>query len=192
MITAERFIAPSYDRPSWLAARTGGVTATEVAKAATPAGFAEAVLARTNPTPIESNGYMQFGTDHEEWIALEVKRQFGILPNLWLIAAEDNPRFMATPDGLSLDHMRVSEIKTGGKEPKSIPIVHRRQMQFQLYCTGATSGVYAFMLRAEVNGVFVPAWMTPKFWELERDDTMIADLLEVADRLLETTERIAA
>jgi hypothetical protein len=187
MIAPERFIAQSENRDAWLTARRGAVTATEVAKASTPAGFLEALEERRNPTEIADNGYMKFGRDNENWLALEVKREFGILPNQWLIAAEGEPLHMATPDGLSLDHTMTAEIKTGGKEPSKPPLMHMRQMQYQLYCAGpqAIQCVYAFMLRAENDEGFYPAWLEPKTWVVERDDPMIAQLIETANRLLE-------
>ena len=184
MIHADRFIATSDDRAAWLAARLPAVTATEVRDASTPAGFHKAVEERRNPTEIIPNGYMQFGSDNEAWIALWVKREFGLIPNLWLIASEDNPLHLATPDLLSLDHMTVGEIKTGGKEPSKPSLAHVRQMQWQMWCTGATRCLYAFMLRVEVDGVFMPGWMEPKTWWVERDEKLIAELITTADLLL--------
>ena len=193
MISPDRFIESSENREAWLAARRPAVTATEVAKAATPAGFLNAVGERHNPTEIIANEYMQFGTDNEDWIARFLKAEFALMPNRWLIAAEDNPLHMATPDGLSLDHTITGEIKTGGTEPKTPPRIHRDQTQWQMYCTGSELTKYAFMLRKQVNGIYVPAWLEPKIWDLPRDDARIAFLVDVAAQLLLTdTERIAA
>lgn len=175
----------SENREAWLVARRSAVTATEVAKAATPAGFAEALEERRSPTEVVPNGYMQFGSDNENWIALELKREFGLMPNTWLIAAKDDLRHTATPDLLALDHETIGEIKTGGTEPKKPPLAHVRQMNWQMYCTQATSCVYGFVLRAENAEGFYPAWMEPKTWIVDRDDQMIAELIKVADRLLE-------
>ena len=186
MIAATRFIARSSDREVWLGARRGAVTATEVAKAATPSGFLLAAEERRNPTEIIPNAYMEFGTDNEAWIADNLKAEFGIFHNEWLIAADGNPLHRATPDGLSLDHTEISEIKTGGKEAYvSPPIQYRRQIQFQLYVSGAERCLYAFMLRAEVNDVLVPAWLSPKTQWVDRDEAMIRDLVSTADLLLE-------
>lgn len=192
MITADRFIETSDNRQAWLAARLPAVTATEVAKAATPSGFIEAVEERRNPLEVVANDYMRFGSDNEDWIARDLKRQFGVMPNHWLIACADNPLHMATPDGLSLDHRMIAEIKTGGREPKSPPLAHVRQIQWQYHCTDAEECVYAFMLRREVNGVYVPAWMEPKTWPVARDELMIAELVATADRLLEVERMVAA
>lgn len=185
MIASERFIVQSDNREAWLAARRGAVTATEVAKAATPAGFTEALEERRNPTEVTDNPYMKFGRDNENWLALELKREFGLMPNTWLIAAKDDPRHMATPDLLALDHATIGEIKTGGKDITKPPMAHVRQMMWQMMCTGATLCVYGFMLRAENDEGFYPAWMTPKTWIVKRDDEMITQLIGVANRLLE-------
>lgn len=190
MISVDRFIETSDNYEAWKAARRLGVTATEVARAATPAGLKEVLQDRANPQPVEVNAYMQFGSDNEDWIARVLKRDFGLMPNRWLIAAKQNHRHMATPDALSLDHSCIGEIKTGGKSPVGKdgilvpPIAHRRQMQWQMYCTGATTCVYAFMLRSEVDGVLVPAWLEPVTVMVPRDEAMIEDLVKVADMLL--------
>ena len=192
MITADRFIATSDNRAAWLAARLPGVTATEVAKAATPSGFAEAVNERRNPVDVTDNDYMRFGRENEEWIALWVKDATGIMPNHWLIAAEDNRLFLSTPDGLSLDHTTIAEIKTGGRAPTKPPIQHLRQIHWQFRTTGAQRCLYAFMPRIEVNGRFMPGRMEPLTWWVERDESMIQDLEQTALRLLESDERQAA
>jgi hypothetical protein len=63
VIAASRFLVESTDHENWLEARRGGVTATEVAKAATASGFRAAVEERLNPTTIDDNPFMQFGRD---------------------------------------------------------------------------------------------------------------------------------
>lgn len=198
MIHADRFIETSENRDAWLAARRSLVTATEVAKAATPAGLRDVLAERANPTEIEDNAYMAFGRDNEDWICRYLKAEFGLMPNRWLIASEEFPEHAATPDALSLDHEWIGEIKTGGKVPLDKngllvpPIAHRRQMQWQLYCTGAQVCAYAWLLRTEVGGVFVPAWMEPQIVIVPRDEEMIADLVRVADQLLIDFEGWAA
>jgi hypothetical protein len=186
MITADRFIETSENYEAWLAARRPAVTATEVAKASTPAGFADAVSARREMATVVANEVMRFGSDHEDWIARALKADHWLMPNRWLIAAADNPLHMATPDCLSLDHTTIGEIKTSGKQITRPPLAHVRQVQWQLRCTGADRCVYAFMLRVEVNGVLAPAWLEPQTWVIERDPKMIADLTATADRLLAT------
>lgn len=197
MIPASRFIETSDNHEAWLAARLLAVTATEVAEASTPSGFQQAVYARRYPQHVEANAFMRFGSDNEDWIARDLKRKYDVMPNHWLIASADEPLFMATPDGLSLDHKRMAEIKTGGTEPPKPPLKHLRQMGWQFVCNEfAEEIIYAFMLRASVNGVLVPAWLEPKTWIVRRDDPQIVKLMpelrSVAARLIESDKEIAA
>ena len=185
MIDSYRFIARSSDRERWLDARNKGITATMVAKASTAKGFTEVVDDLLYPTAIEPNAYMEWGTLREPEIALEVKEMHGVMPNDWLICAEHNRAFMATPDGLSLDHTMIAEIKTGGKPFAGIPILYRRQIQWQLFVTGAESCVYAYERRIEQNdGSFIPDFDI-HMEIVKRDSDIIAKLIETATSVLE-------
>lgn len=189
MITIDRFMAnKEIDFDGWLDARLGGVTATQVAKAATPSGFDEAVEEIRSPKTIPDNPYMKFGRDQEGWIGLALMK-YGVLPNEWLIRHETNPHYLATPDGLSLTHETISEVKTTGRDwGDNIPIQYRRQVQWQLFVTGASECVFAWLLRADSPAGFVPAWFEPKVVMIERDEKMIEELSAVADRLLDVME----
>lgn len=185
MIPAHRFLEQSEHRDAWLQERLGRVTATEVAEAATPAGFANVVAKREAGALIEVNEMMQFGTDSEHELAMFGKERFGVLPNSWLIAGED-PTDAATPDGLNLDHTGISECKTTGKDWATPPIKYRRQIQWQLHVTGAEWCELIWNLRTIVNGEYRLGWFEPKTLRIPRDEAMITDLIAVADRLKET------
>ena len=186
MIEPERFIARSSDRDAWLEARTHGVTATAVAKAASgPAGFRDQLELRRNPVDIEVNAYMAWGSFMEGPIALWVKEQTGIMPNEWLIAHSAGSPWLATPDGLSIRHDEIAEIKTMGKPLTEPPVLHIRQMQWQMFVTDAEKCFYAWQLRVDVPGGFAPGWIEPRSVWVERDEKMIADLVKVAERLIE-------
>lgn len=188
MISPERFIAnKALDFDGWLAARRFGVTATQVGKAATPSGFKEVVAEYRSPTEIPDNPYMAFGREQEGFVGLFLKEEFGIFPNEWLIAHEETRKFLATPDGISLDHRVISEVKTTGKDwssYKDVPIHYRRQVQWQLYVTGAETCIFAWLLRVESGGRFVPGWFEPKYVTVERDGKEMDKLSEVAVELL--------
>lgn len=194
MISADRFIAnKALDFDGWLQARRSGVTATEVAKASTASGRAELLSRWESPTVQEDNAFMAFGRHMEGPISMWVKDQFEVLPNEWLIVG-DNPAHMATPDGLSIMHGIISEIKTTGKDfTKEIPIQYRRQVQWQLFVTGATRCHFVWMLRVEdKQGNFQPGWMEPKHKIISRDEDMIEDLVATASSLLMEKRRIHA
>ncbi len=189
MIARERFLASkAADEQAWLEARRTGVTATEVATAATPAGFTAALEQRRNPTPVEVNGFMAFGLLWEDWIADKVARTYQIYPNDFLIAGEDR-RHLATPDGLSESHAAIGEYKTTGKDwgtVEKLPLKYKRQVQWQLHVTNAEFCLVAWLLRdVSPEGEFVPAWFKPKFGIVFRDEDMIGKLVDVAGRLLD-------
>jgi hypothetical protein len=173
----------------WYRARRRGVSATAVAKASTPSGFREQLNYLLNPTEIPDNAYMKFGRDYEQWIVDNIPDSYGIHANDWLVCADGpgNEWQLATPDGLSDDWSIIAEVKTTGKEWGSyhqIPIQYRRQVQWQLHVTGAELCVFAYLLRAESpDGRFVPAWYAPEIYEIQRDETMIAELIDTAQKL---------
>lgn len=184
MIDVERFIASSQTRDLWLAARDRGVTATQVAKASTPAGMKEVLAQIENPTPVEANAFMDWGVEREPYIAHVVKERYGILPNDWLICADGaaNHWQMATPDGLSIDHTVIGEYKTSGKSLDKVPANYMRQVQWQLYVTGAEKCLFAYELRLEGPSGFAPGFDVECQW-IERDDKMISELIVTAQKV---------
>lgn len=187
MIAPSRFIARSSDREAWLYARQQGITATMVAHGSTPAGFRDIVAQMETPVTIEPNAMMDWGNEREPHIAQIVKERFGIMPNDWLIAKDDglNRWQMATPDGLSLDHTVIAEIKTTGKPLDVIPIRYRRQIQWQLHVTDAERCLFAYELRLQGPEGFVPGFDVQTQW-VERDDRQIAELIATAEQLQQT------
>jgi hypothetical protein len=191
----DRLVARS-GTDEWYKAREYGVSATTVAKAAAGPGGYDAELKRAlHPEDhvIEDNAYMRFGRDWEEWIVQSIPAKYGITHNDWLIRAEEEEHHLATPDGLNEDWSVIAEVKTTGTDwdkglergtiPADIPIQYRRQVQWQMYVTGATSCVFAWLLRmAADTGEFVPAWLEPKILIIQRDDFMIDELVTVAKR----------
>lgn len=189
MLGLDQFVASkALNEGMWLDARRKGVTATQVAKAASgPGGFEQAVQDYVQDYIEQDNPYMAFGRAWEPVIAMDLKYSHGIMPNDWLLANSEFPHHLATPDGLSLDHMKISEIKTTGKDwgEGKIPIQYRRQVQWQLHVTGAEVCVFAWMLREENEGVFVPAWFDSKVILIEPDAEIIEQLIETAEGLWE-------
>jgi hypothetical protein len=184
MIAIERFIVSSQTKDLWLAARDRGVTATQVAKASTPAGMKEVLAQIENPTPVEPNGFMDWGVEREAYISQVVKDRYGILSNDYLLCADGagNEWQMATPDGLSLNHKLIGEYKTSGKPLDKVPANYMRQVQWQLYVTGAEKCLFAYELRLEGPEGFVPGFDVECQW-IERDEKIIADLIKVAEEV---------
>jgi predicted phage-related endonuclease len=189
MIDTGRFVASkNVSAERWLSARREGVTATQVAKAAAgPGGFEQAVEDYRADFVEQDNPFMAFGRAWEGPISMHLKEEFGVMPNDWLISSSVSDHYLATPDGLTLGHEAISEVKTTGKDwnPERIPVQYRRQVQWQLFVTDAAVCYFAWMLREERDGAFLPGWFEPKVIEIERDEAMIASLVKVADDLWE-------
>lgn len=186
MIDADRFLVRSSDREAWLWHRSQGVTATMVARAFTPAGFAEVVAQMENPEEVTPNAYMEWGNQRESYIADVVKERYGVMPNEWVISkggklSADRWQ-MATPDGLSLDHIMIGEYKTSGKPLDKIPAHYMRQVQWQLYVTDAESCVFAYELRLDAPGGFAPGFDV-ECQIVERDEKLIKELVAVAEKV---------
>jgi hypothetical protein len=183
VIPADRFLVESRHRDDWLEARTHGVTATAVARAATASGFAAEVASWSEP-PFLGNEYTDFGTWAERYLLEHAHRTEGILPSDWLIRG-DVEWHMGTPDGLSLDHQTIAEAKTGGAMPASVKREHRDQCLWNMHVTGAIRCLYLFQTRvAGPNGYYLGLIEPWTRW-VERDDTRIEQLVGVAERLME-------
>lgn len=172
--------------PEWFAARRGGVSATAVANASTPAGFRDEVAKALHPedNQVTDNDYMKFGRDWEQWIVDNLPEEYGIKANDWLIHAEGHTWQLATPDGLNAAWTGIAEVKTTGKDWNKIPIKYIRQVQWQMYVVGASFCVFGWLLRSvDDDGNMVPAWFEPKHTIIYRDDEMIAQLRAIAERL---------
>jgi hypothetical protein len=199
-MNSERLVARS-GTDEWYKAREYGVSATTVAKAASgPGGYDSELKRALHPEEnvIEDNAYMKFGRDWEQWIVENIPKELGIVHNDWLIEAAEERRHLATPDGLNADWSMIAEVKTTGVDwsedlepdailalsPVKIPIQYRRQVQWQMYVTGATQCVFAWLLRAGDYPEFSPAWIEPKYIFINRDEEMIEKLIDVAHRFV--------
>lgn len=111
----------SSDRSAWLAARRGGITATEVRDCAKGNStdrrriIAEKVTGTDTPD-LSGNRHVAYGHEREPFIANWIQRRFGIEPSTVVYAHPEDPRLLATADGYSIDPMTeenlVAEIKT--------------------------------------------------------------------------------
>ncbi|NDH41948.1 MAG: hypothetical protein EBY45_16365, partial [Gammaproteobacteria bacterium] len=100
---------------------------------------------------------MRFGREQEGPIIEKLQTVVDIEPNDWLIAKDSDEKkwMMATPDGLSQDHKVIAEVKTTGRDWgrwAQVPGNYHRQVQWQLFVTGADVCVFAWMLRVNKAG----------------------------------------
>jgi len=185
MMRPDQFlVSKNADEDAWLEIREHGVSATEVAHARTPAGHKKVIQTKLFGSNITDNAYMRFGREQEYPIAMWLKDAFGVMPNDWTIAHAENPHHRATPDGLSLDHLLISEIKTTGKDfDGEVPVGYMRQIQWQMYVTDTHNCIFAWMLRVEGEHGFIPGWFEPKILRVKRDNEHIGELVKTANKI---------
>lgn len=145
--------ASDADRAVWLAERAAGVTATEVAKLANSGpGFARELalqkLGKSVPS-FRGNKYTEWGK-HREPVLVHMLACKGIEPESRVFHAADEPRYLASPDGVGVDFegdIVLAECKTGkgdirlwGSEFDTYG--YYDQMQWQMRVTGAVGCWY--------------------------------------------------
>jgi len=179
-----KVIVSSEDREDWLQARTQGVTATDVARLANSGAAARATLLAEKLGKVRSftgNVFTEHGKAREVVIAEWVEKVFGIEPCGLLLAAADNLRYLATPDGLGDDE--GAEIKTTNKpwpDLDDVPRIYIDQSQWGMRVSGKSRWLFAW----EEHENFVPTHMEPNWFWIERDDFRIAELENIADGFL--------
>lgn len=176
-------LASSTDRPAWLAARQGGVTATDIARLARGgAGTWAAVRAEKAGTARDfHNAAMQHGTNREPVILEFASAAFGLEPCGDLYAADDEPRFLATPDAIS--DTEIGEVKTTVHDwtvLSDAPGRYIDQMLWQMRVTGRRRGRLIF--EPHENGVPIYPW--PKHFVVEYDEDRVAVLERAAREFL--------
>lgn len=177
-----RALADSTDRDAWLAARTGKIGASDAAgfaKLASAPGYARTKL---KAGTFAGNAYTEHGNARERHILSQV----GIPHNTILFHAADNPRHVATPDGIREfgSDIVLAEVKTTNKHFVKIPPAYLRQILWAQYVLGSDRTVFAW----EVHVDFIPTSLAPFSLIVHRDETEIRKLIDIADAVLDTLD----
>ncbi len=182
-----RIVASSTDRVAWLKARSGGVTATDVARLSSERAVQIVAQEKLHGSTFAGNAYTDHGLAREPEIARWVRAEHGIYPSLDLYHAEANVLHLATPDGIRARNggIELAEIKTTTKEWRSIPRSYLRQVWWQQYVLGAERTLVVW----EQHLDFVPIGPAPCVRWVERDDNEIHQLIGLADQLLDIIHR---
>lgn len=153
-------------RDKWLAWRKDGVTATDVAKAATGhyGGMYSAVAIKQGLLQVEQTEQMQRGLDWESRIAqlAELATGYQIVGEQVWIEHPERPEFRYTADGfagpagvgeITLDDVDACfESKTVGSNVKWPIEYWRTQCQWQMFCSGLPRNLLAIAVVNDATG----------------------------------------
>lgn len=180
-----RIVADSDDREAWLVARTQGITASNAANLTTEKSL-DAIIKSKFYDSFMGNPATEWGIEREP-VLLEYA---GFEQNTNLFHAEDNRRFMATPDGIKQDgdNLKLCQVKTTSKKYDKIPLAHYRQVQWEMMVMGAESCLYVW----EEHENFVPVDIEPKWLLIDRDETTIEKLRNLAEVALKRLDKAKA
>lgn len=202
--------ASDQDREAWLAERRTGITATEVRDLWLEKHGRKAYTNRREligrklgriPEVGDLSGVpvIGWGKDREPVIAAEIDRRFSIAPESRVFRSVENARKLASPDGVGVDfdgELVVSEIKTAGKDiaPGTEAFDAKgylAQMIWVMVVTGARRCLYAHEYRLDsLGGGFEPGLL--RFWWIDWDEALAAELVEIADAFLADMDAAAA
>jgi len=192
-----RALASDEDRPSWLAVRRTGCTATDVRDLYLHKITIDRLVARKlgrEPDPSEGARFGKaaaWGNQREPEIAEEVLARYGMQPEHRVFHAADNPRKLASPDGVGANfdgEIQVAEIKTHGEDIDIAPGSaeyrkkgYRAQKVWQMRVTGARRCLYATEVRLPDSTWYRPG--AQEFYWLNWTDEGVAELAAELDRI---------
>ena len=198
----ERAGASDADREEWLAARRQGVTATEIRDLYLKKITIQKLVRRKLGLDVDTftgNVFTAWGNVREPLIAEVVEKRYGIRAESRVFRAVDEPRFLASPDGVGVnfdEELQISEIKTGGKDlaPWLGAYVEKGygiQQQWGMRVVGARRSLFAWEHRDQLpDGQFVSGRL--QFAWIERDDALIEKLEKLARRFLAALDEAIA
>lgn len=174
-----KIVAHSDDRDAWLTARNTGITASNAGQLATENSI-DSILKSKFYTDFVGNPATDWGIEREpillEWAKFN--------QNKYLFKADENPRFMATPDGIKMsegnDSIVLCQVKTSSKPLTKIPPNYYRQMQWEMFVMGAERNLLVW----EQHENFVPVGLEPVTLWVDRDEETINKLKKLAEALL--------
>lgn len=192
--------ASDADRPAWLAERRGGITATEVRdlyiRAKSTAKLCAIKLQQESEKDLGAYiPRIRYGKEREPVIAEQLRGE-GFVPESRVFHHAENSRHLASPDGIRIDfdeNLDIAEIKTDehGIEPGATEAEdsdafratgYRYQVQWVMYVLGARRARLVIEECIRVSDGFEPGEVR-RYW-IERDDELIAELVEIADAFL--------
>jgi len=190
-LMARAGVSKDHDIDAWKAQRNLGVTATNIRDIVKSGSERKRILGikRGEPDTFTGNQYTEWGNAREDVLA-PVLKGAGIEPESRVFFSAENPRYLASPDGVGEDlfgEIVLAEVKTSKHDLK--PGSERfeasgyyDQMQWQMLVCGAARTLFVWEQHDD-------EWPTPTPFPhqvewIDRDDDRIEYLRAVADEFL--------
>lgn len=181
---AEAFVrvCTSEDRPTWMAERQGGITATDIARLHTGgAGTWAAIRAEKAGTARDfQTAAMAYGSEREARVIEHMPKRWGMTPCGWLLRSTEVPWALATPDAWNEQEEVVGEVKTTVEDWQQLADAPRKyviQILWQMLVTGYRKGRLVF----EPHEDGVPLYPEPKYFDIEWDQDLVDALIATAE-----------
>lgn len=186
--------ASDADRELWLAERRAGITATEVKDLYLGKVKRQDLISLKlglKKDTFSGNVYTEWGKAREPVIAAAALTRYGIRPESRVFHAADNPRFLASPDGVGInfdEELEIAEYKTSGKPIGThtrayADTGYRIQKMWGMRVTGARRCLYGHEPRLpDGEGGFKAGPLV--FEWVEYDEALVAELEKVAVEFL--------
>jgi hypothetical protein len=175
---AARYVVDQRDREGWAAARTRAIGASEAAKFAKLDSVPLYVRGKLH-NPFMGNMATSHGNQREEHILA----QYHVPQNTLMFRSALNPRFVATPDGITVGAdgtIILTQVKTTDHPFKTIPLGYRRQIWWEQYVIGADRTLFVW----EEHEDFHPVSMEPESCWIDRDEHELAKMLAIGGLVL--------
>lgn len=183
-MSAATIVSDGEHRGTWLAARATGVSASEVHAIAVGGRAAwQRILAdKLNGESFKGNAETDRGRRREPYLLAYASEYLAdVVPSKALYAHPDNPRHLATPDGIGRDCGVEAKSHKFGWNRNDVPIEHYDQCQWGMHVRGASRWLYVWEVMGEDGE---PTLADPQHIWIERDEKRIATLVRNADAFL--------
>lgn len=175
----DRILADSVLRDEWRAARAHVIGGSDAAGLSKLESLPLYLASKLSSDIWQGNAFTAHGNQMEPGLL----GYAGFEQNTFLVHAEGEPGFAATPDGireLADGTLELAEVKTTNKPFKTIPLRYRRQVWWAQYVLGAERTKFIWLEHDD----FELSSIDPHVVTIDRDEDQIQHMLNIATPLL--------
>ncbi len=171
----ERFLLNADDYYKWTWLSRNHVAATDAAALASSNSINSIMTRKYSDYELDSK-YIDWGNKREP----EILKHFNLTQNRSMYHAEHQKRFIAMPDAIfeKDGSLVIAQVKTTSKDFKKIPKKYLRQVQWEMYVSGASSCLFIWEYHENFNIISLKSQ-----W-IDRDEEIIKNLTTLGCQLI--------